>query len=44
MADIAITFHWGPADLDPLSLTELMDWRERARQRYEAAHGARSKN
>lgn len=33
MADIAVIFHWGPADLEPLSLTELMEWRERARQR-----------
>jgi len=33
MADIAVIFHWGPADLDPLSLTELMEWRERARLR-----------
>lgn len=33
MADIAVIFHWRPADMDPLSLTELMEWRERARQR-----------
>ncbi|MBD8597061.1 MULTISPECIES: GpE family phage tail protein [Pseudomonas] len=33
MADIAVIFHWGPAAMDPLSLTELMDWRERARVR-----------
>ncbi|MFC0708841.1 GpE family phage tail protein [Azorhizophilus paspali] len=33
MADIAVIFHWGPADLEPLSLTDLMEWRERARQR-----------
>ncbi|ACO79882.1 Phage P2 GpE extension protein [Azotobacter vinelandii CA] len=42
MADIAVVFHWAPADLDPLSLTELMEWRERARQRSETGqkHGA----
>lgn len=33
MADLAIVFHWGPADMDALSLTELMEWRERARKR-----------
>lgn len=33
MADIAVVFHWGPAAMDPLSLTELMEWRERARVR-----------
>lgn len=35
MADLAITFHWTPADMDGFSLTELMEWRERARQRHE---------
>ena len=35
MADLAIVFHWGPAEMDPLSLNELMDWRERARKRAE---------
>lgn len=33
MADLAITFHWHPAQLDELGLAELMDWRERARKR-----------
>jgi len=33
MADLAITFHWQPAQLDQLGLAELMDWRERARIR-----------
>jgi len=33
MADLAVVFHWGPADMDLLTLTELMDWRERARVR-----------
>jgi hypothetical protein len=35
MADIAIVFHWGPADMEPLTLTELMEWREQARKRVE---------
>lgn len=43
MADIAMVFHWGPADMESLALSELIEWRERARQRWEAAHGARSK-
>lgn len=43
MADLAMVFHWGPADMDPLGLAELMEWRERARKRAEAKHGARSK-
>lgn len=33
MADLAVVFHWGPADMDVLTLNELMDWRERARVR-----------
>jgi len=40
MADIAIVFHWGPAEMESLSLTELMEWRERARKRAEVKHGA----
>ncbi len=40
MADIAVVFHWGLADMDPMSLTELMDWRESARKRVEAKYGA----
>lgn len=33
MADLAVIFHWRPADMDPLSLSELAEWRERARVR-----------
>ncbi len=33
MADLAVVFHWAPADMDRLSLKELMEWRERARVR-----------
>ncbi len=35
MADLAMVFHWRPADMDPMSVGELMDWRERLRERYE---------
>lgn len=33
MADLAVVFHWPPQAMDPMSLAELADWRERARQR-----------
>jgi len=33
MADLAVVFHWAPADMDSLGLRELMEWRERARLR-----------
>lgn len=33
MADVAVVFHWAPADMDQFPLKELMDWRERARVR-----------
>jgi len=33
MADLAIVFHWTPADCADFTLRELMDWRERARKR-----------
>ncbi|HCP78014.1 MAG: phage tail protein [Pusillimonas sp.] len=35
MADLAIVFHWTPSDMNDMSLAELMQWRERARQRVE---------
>lgn len=33
MADIASVFHWTPQAMVDLTLTELMEWRERARIR-----------
>ncbi|WP_105534010.1 GpE family phage tail protein [Solimicrobium silvestre] len=33
MADIAVVFHWPPAAMSEFTLSELMDWRERARVR-----------
>jgi len=33
MADLAIVFHWSPDQMDGMFLSELMDWRERARAR-----------
>ena len=35
MADLALVFHWRPADMDAMDLAELMEWRDRARERYE---------
>ena len=35
MADLAMVFHWGPADMADMGVAELMEWRERARERYE---------
>ena len=35
MADLALVFHWRPADMDPMAVGELMGWREQARERYE---------
>ncbi|MEX3555742.1 MAG: GpE family phage tail protein [Burkholderia gladioli] len=36
MADVALVFNWTPPVMDVMSMAELMDWRERARVRYEA--------
>jgi hypothetical protein len=35
MADLAITFHWAPGDMDLMSLSELMGWRQQAARRTE---------
>lgn len=37
MADLAITFHWPPSELEAMGVGELMAWRERARLRCEPA-------
>ena len=36
MADLAITFHWQPSEMDGMTVDELMAWRERARVRTES--------
>ena len=33
MADVAIIFHWSPAVMDSMDLSELMGWREQAARR-----------
>ena len=35
MADLALVFGWTPDEMSAMSLPELMDWRERARQRHQ---------
>lgn len=39
MADIAAIFHWSKAELDALTLPELLDWRERAVERWNLMRG-----
>lgn len=39
MADLAMVFHWTPGDMESLSVTELMEWRERARVRWDRNDG-----
>ena len=36
IADLAIVFHWTCADCADMNLAELMNWREKARQRSES--------
>ncbi|MDQ9001562.1 GpE family phage tail protein [Acinetobacter baumannii] len=36
IANLAVVFHWTPADCDSFSLEELMAWEDRARKRTEA--------
>ncbi|SIQ11059.1 Phage P2 GpE [Marinobacterium stanieri] len=31
-----MVFHWRPCDMDGMELVELMDWREKARKRWES--------
>lgn len=33
MADVAAIFHWPPTVMDDWTVDELMEWRERARER-----------
>jgi hypothetical protein len=33
MADIAVIFHWPPSEMAGMSLTELLNWRDKAVQR-----------
>ncbi|QEL12235.1 GpE family phage tail protein [Kushneria phosphatilytica] len=44
MADLAIVFHWTPADCAEFTLRELMEWRERARKRSNPDEGNRGQS
>lgn len=35
-----MVFHWGPSELDQMALSELIAWRERARERWDLMNGA----
>ena len=35
MADSAMIFHWQPQAFENMTITELMQWREKARERSE---------
>jgi hypothetical protein len=39
MADIAAIFHWGPDVMDQMMVSELLEWRELAVQRFKAMQG-----
>ncbi len=39
MADIAAIFHWSLASLQALPLDELLDWRDRAIDRWNTMQG-----
>jgi hypothetical protein len=39
MADIAICFHWSPADMDVMPLSELLEWQELAVERMKQIRG-----
>lgn len=40
MADIALIFHWSPADMDPMPVEDLMMWRGLAVERWNRVNKA----
>jgi len=40
MADVAVIFHWPPAAMDDMTVSELMSWRERAAKRSQSSEPA----
>lgn len=38
MADLAMLLHWRAADMDAMSLAELLDWHALAVERHNAMH------
>jgi hypothetical protein len=41
MADVAVIFHWPPAAMEAMALSELMGWREHAARRSRSPETAR---
>ncbi|WP_353857128.1 GpE family phage tail protein [Novosphingobium humi] len=39
IADVAAVFHWPKAEIEAMTLDELMRWRERAIKRWNAMQG-----
>lgn len=33
MADVAVIFHWPPSEMYSMTITELLNWREKAARR-----------
>lgn len=44
MADIAAVFHWAPAAMADMTITEILDWRDLAVERWNRMHAAPDKN
>ncbi|MDK1707002.1 GpE family phage tail protein [Serratia marcescens] len=44
MADIAAIFHWSRSELWATPTPELLDWRERAVERFRAMYAAKSQH
>lgn len=38
MADVAAVFHWTPADMDQMPVTEILRWRDLAVERWNRMH------
>lgn len=43
MADIAAIFHWPLSELSALTVGELLDWRDRAIDRWNSMYGEEEK-
>ncbi|MFI8682301.1 GpE family phage tail protein [Brevundimonas diminuta] len=39
-ADIAAVFHWPPSAMEDMTVTEILDWRDRAVERWNRMHAA----
>jgi hypothetical protein len=41
MADVAVVFHWPPAAMEAMALSDLMGWRDHAARRSRSPETAR---